>query len=132
MMNYEMVIENLNSVFKGNNEEIQRLRAEVESLREENRILRQKKQRPNYGVRSFVDKNGKTWYVLTDLVVSAGFAIPGMVKTVGKRVHYGTIRKFSYGELVDKIDEAPRSGVRCIDEAGYIEFINNKEKRRAS
>lgn len=131
-MNYEMVIENLNSVFEGNNAEIQRLRAEVESLREENRILRQKKQRANYGVRSFEDRNGKTWYVVTDMVLNAGFKSRNMDAALSKRVFYGTVKKFSYRELADKIEKAPKTGVKCIDEEGRIEFMLNAKKRRAS
>lgn len=91
------------------------LMARIERLEQKNRT--------DYGVRSFEDHNGKRWYLLSDLAVSAGFKSNALVYVVKNRVKYGSVRMFTYREMVGKVECPPRGGVKCVDEKGREEFL---------
>ena len=118
------------ALFEGNEAEINRLKGELERkdvrlVELENEIKELKRdKRKDYGVRSFEDYNGKRWYVLTDLTVEMGFSrVSNSGPRAAKRVHLGTVRKFTYRELLGKIECPPGVGVRCVDEKGRQEML---------
>ena len=125
------------ALFEGSEAEINRLKDELERkeiilhnanvrlVELENEIKEMKRdKRKDYGVRSFEDYNGKRWYVLTDLTASMGFSRVGNSgPRAAKRVHLGTVRKFTYRELLGKIECPPGVGVRCVDEKGRQEML---------
>ena len=124
------------ALFEGNEAEINRLKGELERkdvrlVELENEIKELKRdKRKDYGVRSFEDYNGKRWYVLTDLTVSMGFSRVGNSgPRAAKRVHLGTVRKFTYRELLGKIECPPGVGVRCVDEKGRQEMLSVSKRK---
>lgn len=124
-------------LFEAKETEVEQLRAEVERLKglevklvevtHELDIARKKlgRKRKNFGIRSFVDHNGKEWYPITDITAVKGYKDVGSSsRALVKCVKYGSVRKFSYRELYEKIEDAPPTGVRCVDKEGMEEMLS--------
>lgn len=83
------------------------------------------KERPDYGIRTF-ECFGKRWYVATDLLASCGYKIgvngQGSRNAMANKVKVGMVRKFTYAEMCDKIENASHVGVYCVDERGAREI----------
>lgn len=83
------------------------------------------KERPDYGIRTF-ECFGKRWYVATDLLASCGYKLgingAGSRNVMANKVKVGMVRKFTYAEMCDKIENASHVGVYCVDEKGAREI----------
>ena len=133
--------------YNDKDEEIRKLKAELDDVKarlaernvEFERIsielqnATKPKERPDYGVRSF-ECFGKRWYVATDLLASHGYKVgvsaPSSRSIMANKVKVGMVRKFTYAEMCDKIENASHVGVYCVDERGARE-ICEKAGRKA-
>lgn len=126
-------------LFEAKETEVAQLRAEVERLKglevklvevtHELDIAKAKlnRKRKDFGIRSFVDHNGKEWYPITDIAAVKGYKDVGNSAGVLVRsIKYGSVRRFSYRELYEKIEDAPTTGVRCVDKEGMEEMLSYK------
>ena len=100
-------------------EELNETRIKFERVSFELQKVTESKKRKNYGVRSF-KAFGRTWYVATDVLADRGYSA-NTKSTLSNKVKLGKVRKFTYMELCDKIENAPYCGVYCIDETGARE-----------
>lgn len=125
--------------YNGKDEEINRLKAELDDVKaklaerniEFERIsielqnATKPKERQDYGIRTF-ECFGKRWYVATDLLASCGYKIgangPSSRNVMANKVKVGMVRKFTYAEMCDKIENASHVGVYCVDERGAREI----------